>query len=88
MNHLIASVRWNIPNLVIIIAPTYETMSSRLLLSVWACLFGGVMVFALMSVGVLEPLSLGRASRFEEIVFLFIAGLPMIAWCVVFFRTP
>ncbi len=46
------------------------------------------MVFALMSVGVLEPLSLGRASRFEEIVFLFIAGLPMIAWCVVFFRTP
>ena len=88
MNHLIASVHWNIPNLVIIIAPTYETMSSRLLLSVWACLFGGVMVFALMSVGVLEPLSLGRASRFEEIVFLFIAGLPMIAWCVVFFRTP
>ncbi len=46
------------------------------------------MVFALMSVGILEPLSLGRVSRFEEIVFLVIAGLPVIAWCVVFFRTP
>ena len=46
------------------------------------------MVFALMSVGILETLSLGRISRFEEIVFLILAGLPMIAWCVVFFRTP
>ncbi len=63
-------------------------MSSRILLSVWACLLGGVLVFALMSVGILEPLSLGRASRFEEIVFLVIAGLPVIAWFVVFFRTP
>ena len=63
-------------------------MSSRILLSIWACLFGGVLVFALMSVGLLEPLSLGRVSRFEEIVFLVIAGLPVIAWCVVFFRTP
>ena len=62
-------------------------MSSRILLSVWACLFGVVVVFALLSVGILEPLSLGRVSRFEEIVFLIIAGLPVIAWCVVFFRT-
>ncbi len=46
------------------------------------------MVFALMSLGILEPLSLGRVSRFEEIVFLIIAGLPVISWCVVFFRTP
>ncbi len=63
-------------------------MSSRILLSIWACLFGGVVVFALMSLGIVEPLSLGRASWFEEIVFLIIAGLPVIAWCVVFFRTP
>lgn len=63
-------------------------MSSRILLSIWACLFGGVVVFALMSVDILEPLSLGRISRSEEIVFLIIAGLPVIAWCVVFFRSP
>ena len=46
------------------------------------------MVFALMSVGILEPLSLGRASQFEEIVFLIITGLPVIAWGVAFFRSP
>ena len=63
-------------------------MSSRILLSIWACLFGGGGVFALMSLGIVEPLSLGRASRFEEIVFLIIAGLPVIAWVVVFFRAP
>ncbi|MFQ5619155.1 MAG: hypothetical protein ACE5FR_09295 [Rhodospirillales bacterium] len=63
-------------------------MSSRILLSIWACLFGGVVVFALMSVGMLEPLSLGRISQFEQIVFLIIAGLPLIAWFIVFFRTP
>ncbi len=85
---LLIHTYWNILNLVIIIVPTYETMSSRILLSVWACLFGGLVVFALMSVGILEPLSLGRASRFEEIVFLVIAGLPVIAWVVVFFRSP
>ncbi len=63
-------------------------MSSRILLSIWAFLFGGVVVFALMSVGILEPVSLWRASKVEEIVFLIVAGLPVIAWCVVFFRTP
>ncbi len=63
-------------------------MSSRILLSVWAFLFGGVAVFALMSVGILEPLPLGGVSRFEEIAFLALAGMPVIAWCVVFFRTP
>jgi len=41
-----------------------------------------------MSVDILEPLSLRRVSQFEEIVFLIIAGLPVIAWCVVFFRSP
>ena len=63
-------------------------MSSRILLSVWACLFGGLLVFALMSTGILEPLSFGRVFQFEEIVFLIIAGLPVIAWCVLFFRSP
>jgi len=41
-----------------------------------------------MSADILEPLSLGRLSQFEEIVYLVIAGLPVIAWCVVFFRAP
>ena len=63
-------------------------MSSRILLSVWAFLFGGLLVFALMSVGILEPFPLGRVSGFEEIVFLIVTGLPVIAWFVVFFRTP
>ncbi len=62
-------------------------MSSRILLSVWACLFGGVVVFGLISIGILEPVSLRRISLVEEIAFLAIACLPVIAWCVVFFRT-
>ncbi len=68
--------------------PTGEFVSSRILLSIWACLFGGILVFALMSIGILESLSFGRVSRFDEIVFLISAGLPVIAWFVVFFRTP
>ena len=63
-------------------------MSSRVLLSIWAFLFGGVVVFGLISIGTLEPVSLGRAPLFEEIVFVVIAGLPVIAWFAVFFRTP
>ncbi len=63
-------------------------MSSRVLLSIWAFLVGGVVVFGLISTGTLEPVSLGRASLLDEIAFLAIAGLPLIAWCVVFFRTP
>ncbi len=63
-------------------------MSSRILLSVWACLFGGVVVFGLISLGILEPVSLRRISLFEEIVFLVLACLPVFAWFVVFFRTP
>ncbi len=63
-------------------------MSSRILLSIWAFLFGGVVVFGLISIGTLEPVSLGRASLFEKIVFVVIAGLPVIAWFAVFFRTP
>ncbi len=62
-------------------------MSSRVLLSIWAFLFGGVVVFGLISTGTLEPVSLGRASQFEKIVFTVIAGLPFIAWFAVFFRT-
>jgi hypothetical protein len=68
--------------------PTGEFVCGRILLSAWACLFGGVLVFARVTVGLVEPLSLGWASRFEEIVFLIIAGLPVIAWCAVFFRSP
>ncbi len=63
-------------------------MSSRVLLSIWAFLVGGVVVFGLISTGTLEPLSLGRASLFDQIVFVVIASLPLIAWCVVFFRIP
>ncbi len=63
-------------------------MSSRLTLSIWAFLFGGVVVYGLISTGTLEPVSLGRASLFDQIVFVVIAGLPLIAWCVVFFRAP
>ncbi len=63
-------------------------MSSRVLLSICAFLFGGVVVFGLISTGTLEPVSLGRASLFDQIVFVVIAGLPLITWCVVFFRTP
>ena len=63
-------------------------MSSRVLLSICAFLFGGVVVFGLISTGTLEPVSLGRASLFEQIVFVVIAGLPLIAWFAVFVRTP
>jgi len=47
-----------------------------------------VVVFGLISVGILEPVSLRRISLLEEIAFLAIAGLPVIAWFVVFFRAP
>ncbi len=63
-------------------------MSSRVFLSIWAFLFGGVVVYGLISTGTLEPVSLGRASLFDQIVFMVIAGLPVIAWFAVFFRTP
>ena len=63
-------------------------MSSRVFLSIWAFLFGGVVVFALISTGTLEPVSFGRASLFEKIVFMVIAGVPFIAWFATFFRTP
>ncbi len=63
-------------------------MRSRILLSIWAFLFGGLVVFGLISAGILEPVSLGRASLFEKIVFMVIGVLPVIAWFAVFFRTP
>ncbi len=63
-------------------------MSSRVLLSIYAFLFGGVVVFGLISTGVLEPVSLRRASLFEEIGFVVFAGLPVIAWFATFFRKP
>ncbi len=54
----------------------------------WAFLFGGVVVYGLISTGALELVSLGHASLFERIVFTFIGGLPVIGWFVVFFRAP
>ncbi len=63
-------------------------MSSRVWLSIWAFLFGGVVVFGLISTGTLEPLSLGRASLFDQIVFMVIGVLPVIAWFAIFFKTP
>ncbi len=63
-------------------------MSSRVSLSMWAFLFGGVVVYGLISTGNLELVSLGHASLFEKIVFAVIGGLPVIAWFVVFFRAP
>ena len=63
-------------------------MSSRVWLSIWAFLFGGVVVFGLISTGTLEPLSLGRAFQFDQIVFMVIGVMPFIAWFAVFFREP
>ncbi len=63
-------------------------MSSRVSLSVWAFLFGGVVVFGLISTGTLEVVSLDRASLFEKSVFMVIGVLPVIAWFAVFLRTP
>ncbi len=63
-------------------------MSSRVLLSIWAFLFGGVVVYSLISSGVLEVVLLDRASLFEKIVFVVIGILPVIAWFAVFLREP
>ncbi len=63
-------------------------MSSRVFLSIWAFLFGGVVVYGLISTGTLEPDSFGRASLFDQIVFTVIGVLPVIGWFVTFFRTP
>ncbi len=63
-------------------------MSSRVSLSMWAFLFGGVVVYGLISTGFLELVSLRHASQFEKIVFLVVGGLPVIAWFVIFFRVP
>ena len=63
-------------------------MSSRVSLSTWAFLFGGVVVYGLISTGTLELVSLGHASLFEKIVFMVIGVLPVIGWFVVFFKEP
>ena len=63
-------------------------MGSRVSLSICAFLFGGVVVFGLISTGTLEPVSLGHASMFEKIVFMLLGGLPLIGWCATFFKTP
>ncbi len=63
-------------------------MSSRVLLSIYAFLLGGVVVYGLISTGILEPVSLRRASLFEEIVFVVIASLPVLGWFATFFRAP
>ena len=63
-------------------------MSSRVSLSMWAFLFGGVVVYGLISTGTLELVSLRHADLFEKIVFVVVGGLPVIAWFAVFFRAP
>jgi len=63
-------------------------MSSRVSLSTWAFLFGGVVVYGLISTGTLELVLLGRASLFEKIVFMGIGVLPVIAWFAIFFKEP
>ncbi len=63
-------------------------MSSRLSLSIWAFLFGGVVVYGLISTGTLELVLLGRASLIEKIVFMGIGILPVIAWVGIFFKEP
>ena len=63
-------------------------MSSRVSLSFWAFLFGGVAVYGLISTGSLELVLLNRASLTEKIVFTVIGILPVIRWFVVFLKTP
>ena len=63
-------------------------MSSRVSLSIWAFLFGGVVAFGLFFTGALEVVLLDRASLFEKIVFMVIGVLPVIAWFAIFFKTP
>ena len=63
-------------------------MGSRVSLSIWAFLFGGVVVYGLISTGTLELVLLGRASLFDKIVFMVIGVMPFIAWFAVFFRAP
>ncbi len=63
-------------------------MSSRVWISIWAFLFGGVVVYGLISTGTLELVLLARASLFDKIVFMVIGVLPVIAWFAVFFRAP
>ena len=53
-------------------------MSSRVSLSFWAFLFGGVVVYGLISTGSLELVLLSRASLTEKIVFTVIGILPVI----------
>ena len=59
-------------------------MGSRVSLSIWAFLFGGVVVYGLISTGTLELVFLGRASLFDKIVFMVLGVLPVIGWFVVF----
>ena len=63
-------------------------MSSRVSLSTRAFLFGGVVVYGLISTGTLELVSLGHASLIEKIVFMVIGVLPVIGWFAVFFKAP
>ncbi len=63
-------------------------MSSRVSLSMWAFLFGGVVVYGLISTGALEVVSLRHASLFEKIVYMGTGVLPLIGWFAVFFRAP
>ncbi len=51
-------------------------MSSRVSLSIWAFLFGGVVVYGLISTGALELVSLRHASLFEKIMYMGTGVLP------------
>ncbi len=63
-------------------------MSSRVSLSMWAFLFGGVVVYGLISTGALELVSLRHASLFEKIMYMGTGVLPLRAWFAAFFRAP
>ncbi len=63
-------------------------MSSRVSLSMWAFLFGGVVVYGLISTGTLELVVLRHASQYEKFVFVVLGGVPFISWFAVFFRAP
>ncbi len=63
-------------------------MSSRVLLSMWAFIFGGFVAYGLISTGNVELVLLSHATLFEKIVFMVIGVLPVIGWFAVFFRAP
>ncbi len=63
-------------------------MSSRISLSIWAFLFGCVVVYSLISTGTLGVVFLGHASMIEKIGFMVIGVVPLLGWFNDFFKTP